>query len=163
MPKKLKSKIRILFQKIQFRRKGVMIHNNTVFCNVSFKGSAVVEPYCRLMGDPLITFGDNFYANAHCHFYGEITFGDNVLIGPKTVIWTRDHGIEKGHLIRKQPHIKGSVQVGNDVWIGANVTILKNIRIGNGAVIAAGSIVTKDVPEFGIAAGNPAKVMKYRT
>ena len=53
-------------------------------------------------------------------------------------------------------------QIGDRVWIGANVTILKGVTIGNDAVIGAGSVVTKDIPEKAIAVGNPAKVTKYR-
>lgn len=57
---------------------------------------------------------------------------------------------------------KGDIIIEDDVWIGANVTILSGIRIGQGAVIAAGSIVTKDIPAYAIATGNPARVIKYR-
>lgn len=57
---------------------------------------------------------------------------------------------------------KGDIIIKNDVWIGANCTILDGITIGNGAVIAAGSIVTKDVPPYAIVGGNPAKIIKYR-
>ena len=57
---------------------------------------------------------------------------------------------------------KGDVIIGNDVWIGAGVTILSGVRIGNGAVIGAGSVVAKDVPAYGIVAGNPAKLIRLR-
>lgn len=57
---------------------------------------------------------------------------------------------------------KWFVEIGNDVWIGENVTILNGIKIGDGAVIAAGSVVTKDVPEYAIVGGVPAKIIKYR-
>ena len=57
---------------------------------------------------------------------------------------------------------KGSIIVEDDVWIGANAIILSGIRIGQGAVVAAGSVVTKDVEPYSIVAGNPAKIMKYR-
>lgn len=57
---------------------------------------------------------------------------------------------------------KGNILIENDVWIGANTTILDGITIGNGAVIAAGSVVTKDVPAYAIVGGNPAKLIKYR-
>lgn len=56
----------------------------------------------------------------------------------------------------------GNITIGHDVWIGDNVIVLPNVKIGNGAVIGAGAIVTKDIPDYGIAAGNPAKVLKYR-
>jgi virginiamycin A acetyltransferase len=57
---------------------------------------------------------------------------------------------------------RGDIVIENDVWIGANVTIMDNVHIGNGAVIAAGSIVTKNVPAYAIVGGNPARVIKYR-
>lgn len=57
---------------------------------------------------------------------------------------------------------KGDIIIKNDVWIGTNCTILDGITIGNGAVIAAGSVVTKDVPAYAIVGGNPAKRIKYR-
>jgi acetyltransferase-like isoleucine patch superfamily enzyme len=57
---------------------------------------------------------------------------------------------------------RGDIVIGNDVWIGANCTIMDNITIGNGAVLAAGSVVTKSVPPYAIVGGNPAKVIKYR-
>ncbi|MFC6254041.1 CatB-related O-acetyltransferase [Secundilactobacillus hailunensis] len=57
---------------------------------------------------------------------------------------------------------KGPITLGDDVWIGANVTVVSDVNIGQGAVVAAGSIVTKDVPPYAIVGGNPAKVIKYR-
>ena len=57
---------------------------------------------------------------------------------------------------------KGNVIIKNDVWIGMNSIILSGVTIGNGAVIAAGSVVTKDIPDYAVAAGNPARVIKYR-
>lgn len=137
-----------------------MTTNN--FIDRYFESEAVIEPYCRLSGDPKIIVGDNFYMNAGCHILGEITFGNNVMIGPKTVIWGRDHGILKDKLMREQPHSKLPIIIGNDVWIGANVTVLKGVTIGNGAVVGAGSVVTKNIPEYAIVVGNPARVVKYR-
>ena len=62
----------------------------------------------------------------------------------------------------KSGYSKGDILIKNDVWIGANSTILDGITIGNGAVIAAGSVVVKNVPAYGIVGGNPAKLIKYR-
>lgn len=162
MSKTLKNSIRIWLEKKLLRRKGVKIFNNTVFSGCTFRGAAVIEPYCRLSGDPIINIGKNFYLNAHCHLLGNITIGDDVMIGPKTVIWARDHGISMGVPMKSQPHIKEDVVIGNDVWIAANVTILKGVKIGDGAVIGAGSVVTKNIPSYAIAVGNPARVIKYR-
>lgn len=162
MPKSFKRKIKLIVQKRLLKRKGVLIYNNCTFSNVFFKGKAVIEPYCRLVGDPKIEIGENFYMNAYCHLLGEISFGENVMIGPKTVFWGRDHGIKLGIPMNKQAHNSSPIVIGNDVWIGANVTILKGVLIGNGAVIGAGSVVTKNVPENAIVVGNPGKVLRLR-
>jgi maltose O-acetyltransferase len=162
MPKSFKRKIKLSIQKLILKKKGVIIHNNCTFSNVFFIGNAVIEPYCRIVGDSKITVGNNFYLNAHCHMLGEITFGDNVMIGPKTVLWGRDHGIALGKPMKEQKHHSEPIFIGNDVWIGANVTILKGVRVEDGAVIGAGSVVTKNIPANAIAVGNPAKVVKYR-
>jgi maltose O-acetyltransferase len=163
MPKTFKNKIKLFLAKRTLRKKDVIIFNNTVFSNVIFKGKAVIEPYCRLTGDSKIVIGDNFYLNAGCHLLGEIAFGDNVMIGPKTVIWGRNHGVSKDTIMRSQPHVKKKISIGNDVWIGANVTILPGVKINTGAVIGAGSVVTKEVPSNAIVVGNPAKIIKYRS
>lgn len=162
MPKTIKNKVKLFFKKIALVRKGVKIANNVVFSGCEFKGSAVIEPYCRLSGDPKISIGNNFYLNAFCHLLGNIRIGDDVMIGPKTVIWGRDHGMEMGLPMKQQPHSKADIVISDDVWIAANVTILKGVKIGKGAVIGAGAVVTKDVPEYAIVVGNPAKVVKYR-
>jgi len=60
------------------------------------------------------------------------------------------------------PSTKGDVIIGNDVWISTGVTILSGVKIGNGAVISAGAVVTKDIPDYAIAAGVPARVIRYR-
>lgn len=66
-------------------------------------------------------------------------------------------------LDRKLDYVsKGNIEIGNDVWIGANSIIMSGVEIGSGAVIGAGSVVTKSVPPYSVAAGNPAKVIKYR-
>jgi acetyltransferase-like isoleucine patch superfamily enzyme len=144
------------------RTKGVITYNNTVFSGVEFLGKTVIEPYCRLSGDPKIVIGDNFYMNSGCHLLGNISFGRDVIIGPKTIMWDRDHGMELGMPMKDQSHIKQDIIIGNDVWIGANVMVLKGVKIGKEAVIGAGAIVTKNIPDYAIAHGNPAKVIKYR-
>lgn len=78
------------------------------------------------------------------------------LLGPVTP-QIADMHMKMGH-----PSCKGDIIVENDVWIGATSTIMSGIKISNGAVVAGGSVVTKDVPPYAIVAGNPAKVVKYR-
>ncbi|WP_405049171.1 hypothetical protein [Rhizobium sp. NZLR4b] len=64
--------------------------------------------------------------------------------------------------IRHQKAEIGTVEIGNDVWIGAGAKILVNVKIGNGAVIGANAVVISDIPEYGVAVGSPARVVKYR-
>lgn len=66
------------------------------------------------------------------------------------------------HMKMGHPSCKGNINVGNDVWIGAKSTIMSGVKIGDGAVIGAKTIVTKDVPPYSIVVGNPGKVIKYR-
>lgn len=163
MPKGLKNRIRLTIRKILLRSNNVKIYNNTVFSKIRFKGRATVEPYCRLIGEPEIVVGNNFYMNAHCHILGEITFGDNVMLGPKVVIWGRDHSMDMGEPMNQQPHLNKPVKIGNDVWIGAGAIILKGVSIGDGAVVGAGSVVTKDIADYAVVVGNPAREIKKRT
>lgn len=60
------------------------------------------------------------------------------------------------------PYTKGTIEIGNDVWIGTSAVILSGVKIGHGAVVAAGSLVTKNIPPYAIVGGNPAKIIKYR-
>ncbi|SRR5258705_3122034 len=150
------------FYKRKLKRKGIILKKYSELVRVKFAGKAVIEPFTKLKGDPLITCGDNFYVNAHCHILGEITFGDNVLIAPKVIIWGRDHGYSKDQLMNKQPYNRKPIKIGNDVWIGACAIVLKGVTIGDGAIVAAGAVVTKDVEPYTIVAGNPAKMIKRR-
>lgn len=97
------------------------------------------------------------YINRYCKIrcYNEITIGNGVAISENFTIWDSDaHQMINGSA-PTQP-----IVIGNNVWIGTNVTVLKGVKIGDGCVIAAGSLVTKDVPENCLAAGVPAKVIK---
>lgn len=73
--------------------------------------------------------------------------------------WPFDRAFTNGHIGRD---IRGPIKIGNDVWIGRRAIILSGVTIGDGAIIGAGSIVTKDVPPYAVAVGNPAKVVRYR-
>ena len=72
------------------------------------------------------------------------------------------HDIAQMHMRMGHPTSKGNINIENDVWIGAYSTIMSGVKIGNGAVIGASSVVTKDIPPYAIVAGNPAKIIKYR-
>lgn len=84
------------------------------------------------------------------------------MIGSDVQIIDHGHGMRRDTSIRLQKAEIGTVEIGNDVWIGAGAKILVNVKIGNGAVIGANAVVTSDIPEYAIAVGSPARVVKYR-
>ena len=96
------------------------------------------------------------------HACGSITIGDDVMLSPEVHIYAQNHGMKKNKLIARQKQTRKGVVINNDVWIGAKSIILDGVTIGVGSVIGAGSIVTKNIPEYEIWAGNPARKIKDR-
>jgi maltose O-acetyltransferase len=92
----------------------------------------------------------------------EVIIGDNVLMGPQVLIYTANHGTALGTLMRLQPSTTAPVRIGNDVWIGARAIILPGVTIGDGAVIAAGAVVARDVAPLSIVGGVPARELRKR-
>jgi acetyltransferase-like isoleucine patch superfamily enzyme len=93
---------------------------------------------------------------------GGVSIGDRVLIGYRTQILSTNHKIRKREKIFYSGHEKKQIIIENDVWIGANCIITAGVRIGEGAIIAAGSVVTKDIEPFSIVGGVPTKLIKKR-
>lgn len=111
-----------------------------------------------------ISIGDNSGLGINCRVAGPLSIGNDVMMAPNVSIYTQNHETENIHRpMRLQTAPKKKVTIGNDVWIGANAIILPGVNIGNGAIIAAGSVVTKDVPDLSVVGGNPAKIIKTRT
>ncbi len=91
--------------------------------------------------------------------YGKVLIGDNTIIGPRVIIHSSNHKFDKLDIpIQKQGHTMEPVIIEDDVWIGASAIILPGVRVGKGSVIAAGAVVTKDIPPYSIAMGVPAVV-----
>lgn len=107
-----------------------------------------------------ITVGKEVFINSCCHFQdqGGIVIGDNVLIGHNVTLATLNHDENPE---RRQSIHPAPIEIGKNVWIGSNVTILQGIKIGDGAIVGAGSVVTRDVPANCIVAGNPARMLRY--
>jgi acetyltransferase-like isoleucine patch superfamily enzyme len=94
---------------------------------------------------------------------GGVMIGDRTLIGYRTQILSSNHIIpDRNEQVFKSGHDKRPVVIGNDVWIGANTIILPGKVIGDGAVIAAGSVVTKNIEPYSIVGGNPARLIRMR-
>lgn len=110
-----------------------------------------------------ISLGADSTVNPYCVVRGKITIGDGVRIGAHTSLLAFNHGSDRtDQPIFRQPHTARGITVGDDVWIGSNAIILDGVTIGPHSIIGAGAVVTKDVPAWSIAAGNPAKVLRDR-
>lgn len=106
-----------------------------------------------------IHVGKGVFINSGCCFQdqGGITLGDGCLIGHQVVIATLNHDLDPA---RRGGMYPAPVRLGKNVWVGAHATILPGVTVGDGAVIAAGAVVTKDVPAGVVAGGVPARVLK---
>ena len=113
-----------------------------------------------------IHVGPETAIHARCQlmaYKGSIHIGRGVGIAYGCAFYPYDHGIALGRTIRSQPLVtRGDIYVGDEAWLGTGVTILAGVRVGSGAVIAAGSVVMRDVPDNAIAAGVPARVIGTR-
>lgn len=92
----------------------------------------------------------------------KIEIGDDCMIAPFVYIVDSNHGTSKELPMNLQENDVKPIKIGNDVWIGANAIILKGVNIGDGAIISAGSVVTKNVDEYDIVGGIPAKIIGNR-
>lgn len=106
-----------------------------------------------------IHVGKNVFINSGCHFQaqGGITIDDGALIGHSVVFATLNHSFSPAN---RQTLIPAAITVGKNVWIGSNSTILPGVTIGDNAIVAAGAVVTKDVPQNSVVGGVPAKIIK---
>ena len=111
-----------------------------------------------------VTLGDDVSFNGcTVHGSGELEVGSYFHSGTNLYIFTSDHKYQDATAIPyDKVRLNKKVTIKDFVWIGYHVTILPGVTIGEGAIIAACSVVTKDIPDYAIAAGNPAKVIKYR-
>jgi acetyltransferase-like isoleucine patch superfamily enzyme len=94
---------------------------------------------------------------------GGVAIGDDVLIGPHACIISYAHQYDRrDRLIREQGYRNASVRIGNDAWIGAHAVVLAGVSVGEGAVIGAGCVVTRDVPPWAVMGGVPARLLRWR-
>lgn len=106
-----------------------------------------------------IHVGENVFINACCHFqdHGGVTLGDGCQIGHNVVFATLNHGLEPADRGTTYP---APIVLGRNVWVGSNATILQGVTIGDNAVVAAGAVVSRDVPADTIVGGVPARIIK---
>lgn len=112
-----------------------------------------------------LSIDDNSGIGPRSFLQGEVHIGKNVMMGPDCIIYTQNHQFSNLDIpmCKQGFDIPFPVYIDDDVWIGGRVIILPGVHVMGGAIIGAGSVVTKDVPKFGIVGGNPARLLKVRS
>jgi acetyltransferase-like isoleucine patch superfamily enzyme len=132
--------------------------------NISIRDYTIIDSFGSLKKESGSLFiGNNVGISEFCYFAirGNLSIGNDVIIGPGVKIFTENHSFDiKNMSFRLQEEIRKDVIIGNNVWIGANSTILSGVNIGSNVVIAAGSVVNKNIESNCIYAGVPAKFIK---
>lgn len=108
-----------------------------------------------------ISFGENFYANFNCVILDVclVSFGKNAFLAPNVQIYTATHPLDALERISGQEYGK-PISFGDNVWIGGSSVICPGVKVGHNVVIGAGSVVTKNIPDNVVVAGNPARIIK---
>jgi acetyltransferase-like isoleucine patch superfamily enzyme len=121
--------------------------------NIAFKFDGIWKP------GPSIIIGDEVFLGSGCEFNVRVgvSIGNDCLIASGCRFIDHDHGMQMSDLMRKQHGPEAAIVIGDNVWLGCNVVVLKGVQIGNGAVVAAGAVVTKSIPANEIWGGVPAK------
>ena len=124
--------------------------------NVNIERNAFFTPEVRI--------GDNSGIGINCEIYGPVSICEDVMMGPDVIIYTRGHRYDRIDVpIRLQGNTDVKpVTIERDVWIGRRAMIMPGVTIGHGSVIAAGAVVTKNVPPYSVVGGIPARVLKMR-
>ena len=141
--------------------------NVSIGSNSSIMSDCIIETYEKDGKKPELEIGDHVSIGEYSHITctNRIVIGNGVLTGRFVLITDNSHGnITKEEAdiapLRREVHSNGPVFIGDNVWIGDKATILPNVTIGKGCVIAANAVVTKDVPEYSVVAGVPARIIK---
>lgn len=159
--------VRLLAPFYQHRGKHSVIHRSVrmdtpPYRKFSLGDYSVVESYSCInnaVGDVVI--GDHTRIGLHNTVIGPVTIGSHVNLAQGITITALNHNFaDKEQCIDEQGVSTDPVKIGDDIWIGANAVILPGVSIGNHSVVAAGAVVTKDVPDHSLVAGVPAKIIK---
>lgn len=158
----------VFFYRVSLLQGSRRIH---IGCNTAFGDQLYLTTW---KSDEINADGGQLHIGSNCCFGAynhitaarEVTIGDHCLTGKWVTITDNSHGETDFATMQCPPPqrpimSKGAVRIGNNVWIGDKATILPGVTIGDGAIIAANSVVTKSVPPYSVVAGNPAKIIKY--
>lgn len=134
---------------------------------VTLGPGAGISPNAVFSNPERIIAGRGLHLGARCHLWagpgtGRILIGDDVLFGPDIMVTAAGYRFNDGHPVTEQAMDEADVVIGNDVWIATGAVILPGVTIGDGAIVAAGAVVNRDVPPMTIVAGIPAKPVGQR-
>ena len=118
-----------------------------------------------LAGNGRLVIGSGTTINDRCQIsaFDSVQIGADCLFAPQVIVLDIDHRFDaRDRPLKQQGYRTAPVVIGDDVWLGANVVVLRGVRIGRGAIVGANSVVTRDVPDFAIVAGVPARVLRMR-
>jgi len=124
-------------------------------------------PNVSIAHGDLISIGSGSHIGARCHLWAgdktaRIEIGHHALLAPEVFVTTTNYQIEQGIPVMDQPRDEASVSIGPLTWLGARVIVLSGVTIGEGCIVAAGAVVTRDLPPNTVAAGVPARVIGER-
>ncbi len=165
----LKTFYTLYFFKYIFKHFAFYIVNNIVG-----KQKATIGKKCKIHSTSVFRQGERIFIGDNCLINhnnvlqagkekGRIVIGNNVMTGPNVMMFAFNHGKEKNNIpMIEQNYLDGDIIIEDDVWIGGGAVILAGVRISKGAVIASNAVVNKDVPEYAVVGGVPAKILKYR-
>lgn len=151
--------------RVIIKNEGKIVLGNFVSLNSYPDGDLYKTGLLTYFKDAVITIGNNCNLNgAVIHCNSSVKIGNDCMFGPGTKIVDNDsHRVSIDPLERRKEAIKIPIEIEDNVWIGMNSLVLKGVKIGQNSIIAAHSVVTKDVPKNVIAGGNPAKIIKELT
>jgi maltose O-acetyltransferase len=146
---------------------GWYIHDHIApVAQLSQSANVRIHPTASLRCGRNISIGRNSHINQYCCVWAspgsKIVLGDDLLMGPGVKIFSSNHGVEADLPMNVQPAVEKDIVIGQNVWLGANSVIVAGVTIEDGAIVAAGSVVTKDVLAYTIVGGVPAKPIKQR-
>lgn len=123
-----------------------------------------IQRPCSIYAPEHLKLGQNIHIGSHTEIMAEggITIGNNVVISYHCVLWSIDHRYEGDSLPYEKARVRRPITIHDNVWIGRNAIVRGGVTIGEGAVVAMGSVVTRDVPPLAVVGGNPARVLKFR-
>ncbi len=125
---------------------------------------ARIEPRAFFNSGRNVSIGDYSSIGEKTKIRGSVKIGDHVMMGEEVLIISWNHAFSRTDIPMVQQGFQEekTVTIGDDVWIGSRVILLAGVKVGRGAIIGAGAVVAKDVPDWAIVVGNPAKVIKMR-